>query len=838
MISDISGTTNNSFSIGRLDGFRLIFAKNAAQISTLTFTFPTNYGALGQVLVTDGAGGLSWSSAIGYGTVLPGGSNISGAYDGDLLVKGNAVMNGDVEVKGDLIISNAGSLTYSAGTSFIVHGDVLVANNIDLRNLAGNNPSVNVGGSLHTPNPIEFRNYGVQTSFTVKGSIYAPGFRAEGMNAGSKGQLLTVYGDFKSSNLVGSILIYGNEADGGDVDIKGLCENLGITAGGGISLVGNAFDGGDIELGSYIGDYLDSQGGNSVAAGDGDGGDGGNITVHGPCDVINGITTTGGEESNNGSSGSAGNILIKGDLKVKYVDAFSQQVTGGTSGHGGNLTVYGCLIINSTIAGNHRIWLYSSSNSAATGSNTGNGGSLIVHGDLIGGALTEINCSSGNSRTSVGNGGSVSIYGKLSAPLANIKTYSGNSASSIGANAGSILIDNSCVCKSLDSHSGNGTNAGNAGAITINGNATVEIMKTYGGRTIANGGGADGKNIFIKNDLTLLYTGGGSVVDMRGGSSVNSIIASFGGNLTVQGNLKGRSSYIDVSAGNYLNGANSGANSGNIIVYGNTSIELTNIIAKGGNGIGGADGGDGGTITLLGSVNANIINASAGSGANTGDAGTITIAGGGKIKEIINVDSAPRVSNSYIYLGGTCVIEVLNFTNRANNQVRAYKTEGCILQIGSFTAKNVLYGSGGSVTVTLPELKIIWYDVVNNTWLFGSNVEGAVQMYEKTFDFNDIGSILGLFTLPANARMYSTSIITRTNFNGISPTAKVGVNGGVNDKYMEVTENDLKNTGVYEARHADAKNVLSENLELTVAGGGVPTQGVADVSILYSLPKL
>jgi len=685
MISDITGTTSNSFQIGRLDGFKIIFAKSAAQTATLTYVFPLDAGAAGQVLTTDGAGNLSWAAAGGgYGTVLPGGSNLSGTYDGDVLVTGNAVMSSDVEVKGDLFLSNNGNLSYSGGNSFIVHGDVFTQQEFNLENGGGANPTVEIRGNLTTGPTfgVKYRKVaglpGIQRTFTVLGDIHTDHFYANGVGSNS-GNHIYIRGNITCSAVltVNEIRTYGANNVAGNVTVKGICSSFSILAYGSDNAGGNAYNGGTVVLGAYY-----------------------------------------------------------------------------------------------------------------------------------------------------------------APPTGNIFTYGGTSLSGNGGNGGSVIVFALTNANSINTSGGDGTSSGGeAERVFIYGDAIVSSIKTNGGSTTSNGNGRNGKDIFIEGDLKLIYLGVSSLIELKGGTSVNTLIAANGGNLTVHGDLKGKAEYIDASAGNYTRAFGSAGIGGTIIVYGTTSVELTNIISNGGNGFGGANGGFGGTITLYGHVVANIIQTNAGTGASTGPAGTITIAGGGKIKEINNVDSALSIGNSYIYLGGTCIVETLNYTNRAANQLKAYKDEGCILQLASFTDKNILTAAI-PVTITNPNEKLIWFDVINNTWLFGSNTEGASILYEKDFIHTDINSTMSLFTLPLGSRVYSTTIFVTQSFDAANPTAKVGVNSGDDDKYMEVTENGLASVGSYEVRKSVVRTTASEALELALAGGVGGTLGVGCASILYSLPKL
>ena len=70
-----SGTTLTSFAIGAGHGKSPFLLDASALYSPITWVIPSNYGSLGDILTTDGSGGLSWASA--------GSASVSGSISGD-----------------------------------------------------------------------------------------------------------------------------------------------------------------------------------------------------------------------------------------------------------------------------------------------------------------------------------------------------------------------------------------------------------------------------------------------------------------------------------------------------------------------------------------------------------------------------------------------------------------------------------------------------------------------------------------------------------------------------------------------------------------------------------
>jgi len=538
MRSDITGTTQNSFSIGRLDLPKLIFIKNPALIADLNITWPANAGISGQYLQGDGAGNLSWASA--YGTVLPGGSNLSGTYAGDVIVQGNASLNGATVIQGDLYI--IGNLTYSSGTSLTISGDLIVTGStFDLRNLAGNNPSFTCNGDVITSNAvIEFRNYASQRPFRVGGSLYCQGFRGEGMVSGARGQNLEVKGDmiFTNIGVVGSypnqgpLVLYGQNENGGQLKIHGALKNFIVTTDGGLNALGNGFIGGSVLLGSFEGYSISTQGG----AGDSGGGIGGNINIQGDCICYDSLATRGGPAITSGNSAPSGFIDIFGNLAVKSIETESYNNPNGGSGDAGGVKVRGDLIFTPTIGGGVGFVRMKGGN--AVNGNGGNGGSLTVLGDMKG-SISEMTLSGGNSSGGFasGNGGDLDVIGQTILAGTNIFSLGGQgSGGSSHGNGGTFEFNGYVAANVLHTHSTQGL----AGDITIKNGCNLNEIRigtssALDTTAIKLAGNCNIKTIF--RNTTALHTvenyNTQPAILQIGDIGGNDILTATGGNLTL-----------------------------------------------------------------------------------------------------------------------------------------------------------------------------------------------------------------------------------------------------------------------------------------------------------------
>lgn len=97
-------------------------------------------------------------------------------------------------------------------------------------------------------------------------------------------------------------------------------------------------------------------------------------------------------------------------------------------------------------------------------------------------------------------------------------------------------------------------------------------------------------------------------------------------------------------------------------------------------------------------------------------------------------------------------------------------------------------------------------------------------------------SPVAMFTKPANAVTLHIWAVVDTAFDGVSPTASIGITG-TTSKYMSSTELDLTTLGTYEVFRADVATVGgTENIIATLSAGG-STAGSVRFLYEYVIPS-
>jgi len=531
---------------------------------------------------------------------------------------------------------------------------------------------------------------------------------------------------------------------------------------------------------------------------------------------------------------SASTFEVRGSLYCKGVNA------SGAAGtyQGSNILVNGDAVNTDE----------SSAQNITTSGNTANSGSITINGNCSGFNLDSSVIASSEDPSC--NGGAIIVgtfnYNNLSS--ANTINASGSDQTEPGGNGGDITILGDCHAYTISSQGGavfNGatdpSSGGDGGNLTVRGDLKTRNISIQGGDgsspSLTNSGGSAG-NLIVLGDLMLndgVDTGSNKFINCYGGLGQGSgYNAGNGGNIEIAGCLVGRADGVNTYAGRANLLATAGT-CGNILVYGDVILYDCLLTTNQSNTKAAA-----GNITVHGKTFCENIDAS---GSSDGDGGQVSLRNGANISIINQSDDASRTNTVKLTLGGYCVIGTINLTNRTGATIEVdTKNNNCVLQASVFSSKNELYASGGNLTMVDPQQKLYWYDQVGSVWRFASHSDGGMLMFAKAFDSGDfvVSSTqdVALFSLPANAIVDETKIAVTTAFDGTTPTAQVGVDGGDQDKYMETTENNLAAIGLYNSQKALVPNGSAETLELQLTCGGVaPTVGAGRVIMKFAVPR-
>lgn len=697
-----------------------------------TYTPP----GIGDVLTWDGSAWVPGAGGGGGGTVIADGGTLSGTYTNDVLCLGDVSLAGNVTIKGKLIVQN--NLTNPDGYSLTVLGDLFGRyfdlTRSDTSQVGGN---VSVDGDFWFYSIDFYQTGGSAATLRVGGDLIgSAGFSGsyidgEGLDD-SPGLTIYVYGDLNTSyiDLDGGDSVVGNAGQGGTLIVWGdltLVDGIAFTGGDAFGTGFNAASGGYVEVYGDM-NVIDvyGYGGDSTDGNAGDGGDievGGSMTS-GEVELYGGTCTSDNEIH---ISGLGGDINIDGNFtRDGYVNLNGGDRNGNLSAPASN---------QPPDAGD----LYVRGNAACDGDHDAQGGSLNQTGASIGQA---------------GRGGDVDIQGNacFDDEVALDGGYAEYGDAGEGGTLdvwGSLQVEDEVDIRGGYAANGNGGNGGN---IYVGGNATVDSVDGNGGYSSNGGNGGNGGYVSIEGSYVS-----GSSIDLQGGGcgSTNEVhYANGGGSLYVDGNLVCDSSlYLnggDRSGATTVSAANSPANAGvltcrdnaffnNIEGYGgDVSTNFPN--APGGNGAQiniygilrtgtleifggssvGANGGRGGTLTVVGGAVIFDLNANGGDSNNSTGVGGDAAVNGAASPEI--VFSAGIVSNQFslldgvgvgtapadsvdLYLGHFCTLGYFNATDRVGVQVRSVSAApfgpqylDCTLKVANLPTKQTLNNNDGSAT--------------------------------------------------------------------------------------------------------------------------------------------
>lgn len=308
-------------------------------------------------------------------TVIAAGGTITGTYNGDVILEGNATMTADVIIKGNLFYTGSNLLSNNdAGYNLTVYGNVF--GDGGFIDLSTNTSSVDGG------------------DFTCRGSVYdvyiwTHSGGASSTQPGVSGNV-TIQGDYIAP--LRTIMTHGGDST-----------TAGVAPGNG----GTVFIGGDAEF-----DLLWTYGGTSKSSCDQGGSNGGNITIKG-----------------NVKSDNTGNVSFSTDSHAILYSGGDSKGVGGAGGNAGSLYIGGSGIFLGGFTGR--------GGDCTVGSGDGGtGGSLVVKGSIL--ARVRIKLRGGNGTVNGGDAdqsisGGVVVEDRLHCAILDL--VGGNGSNGNGGNA-------------------------------------------------------------------------------------------------------------------------------------------------------------------------------------------------------------------------------------------------------------------------------------------------------------------------------------------------------------------------------------------------------------------
>lgn len=661
-------------------------------------------------------------------TALPGGSILSGTYDNNVTVEGNASIGAALIVNGNLTI--LGDLVNNGGYQVDINGNCTVD-----------------GGCNFNPDPATSLN-----TVTITGNFTI------------NGEITTILPPTNATitfalDLGGSMIIDTTE----DMSVLGLTpgvDSITMTSG---FLTGQSFlilsvgftdltidPNGEFESGFEFEDF-------TVGAG---------ATVgysFSMIPIIDSTTLTVGNDFKTGTV-ICGGIEISlingndihiggdfygedrsGDCEINMNGSWNPAATT-IGGNGGNLVVCGTVY-------NSHIYSIGGNTSGASG-NAGNGGNVTIGGfdspqDIISTNTPtygkEIKINGGNNSTSGtggytgGNGGNIDCAGGIT--TFGIATYGGTTSDSgNGGNGGNVLAGQSIISYTAINTYGsscnqvNGEGSGGTGGRILAGGS---IKSFSSGISTAGGGSRGNGDAGIGGNISCTEFNAASTINLRGGvatRNTTTVLCGRGGNggtIIVRGDFVAGSNVLTDGGDTDASATNTelGGQGGNISVYGDF-IAGSSILAEGGNSIR-TTGNVGGQIFVQGFLLCkSTLNNSGGNANVSGTAGApnqIIIYGGCSIFVLSSHDGTVGVATtqgSRVDLGGSCNIRTLSWPNRTGAFIRGYTT-GTTLHIGAMTNSNSLVSHSSTnptAAITASEGKIYTYSANFSRWSVNTGV--------------------------------------------------------------------------------------------------------------------
>lgn len=360
----VSGEVNTNTNSGAGGGgiFDLVKAKvgvNTAirrikQGANITITQDTNE----LVIAAAALGGSGF-------TKVTNSAQLTGTFEGDVLIAGGSVMQTDIVIKGNLFLEN--NISGNGLQKITVYGSVF--------NATTGSKFISMDGAVSGQKGGDIEIYG--NCHNV--SLQCQGAASAGLGSGiaGAGGNIKIIGNYHYDpvSVLGQLRVDGgltgdvnvNGANAGSIYIGGDALLSGLSAFGasqnftGVIGVNFAGNGGEIEvLGNCILkgaiDYYGGTSGNGTS-----GGNGGNFTVGGNLICESTLNTQGGNNLTTGAgvvAGNAGTLTVHGDCHFKQSATYAYRFNGGVmnsttalgnAGQGGTLTVEGNLFAEGDI---------------------------------------------------------------------------------------------------------------------------------------------------------------------------------------------------------------------------------------------------------------------------------------------------------------------------------------------------------------------------------------------------------------------------------------------------------------------------------------------------------
>ncbi len=713
--------TNNSATVGAIAlGALTTTAGNAFGTGT--------GGTTGAVLVTNNAAGLGLTTGAitaGGATNANGGAvtlSSQGAVSVSGLINTSAVARG-AGVTGSGM--NAGNITLT-GTNRSVSGAITASGGAGL----GTNQAGGAAGVVSIT--------GAGTLST--GAITASAGAATGTGAGGSAGSITASG---SNAVLGALSTAGpaaSNAHGGAVSLTttGTLSAGAITTSGGAAIAGNAGrNAGDVTLNAggaitALG-IVTASGSAGVLTGDRAGGNGGAVSITGVGGIAAAaMTASGGTAAGtNAAGGSAGSITVANSGSGNVTTGALAAQTGNALGTGAGGAAGFITVSNTAAAGN-----LTTGTVTTTGGTKGHGGnvSLSALGALSTGAAGAISTAGGTniSGNAGRNAGSVTLSGAGVSTGTGAITASGTAgvgANQAGGNGAAVQITSTgaITTGAISSAGGAGitplANGGNAGSITVtNNSATVGAialgaLTTTAGNAFGTGtGGTTGAVLVTNNAAGLGLTTGAITAGGATNANGGAVTLSSQGAVSVSGLINTSA----VARGAGVTG--SGMNAGNITLTGTNRSVSGAITASGGAGLGtNQAGGAAGVVSITGAgtLSTGAITASAGAATGTGaggSAGSITASGSNAVLGALTTTGGSNGNGGAVSLTSTGTLSAGAITtsggaaiagnagrNAGNVTVNA---GGAITALGAITASgsagngaSMAGGNGGAVSL-------------------------------------------------------------------------------------------------------------------------------------------
>ena len=462
-----TGSQPNLTSHGTLTSLSVSGTSNLGAVGNVTITG----GSSGQVLSTNGSGGLSFISVSSSG-VSNGNSNVN-----------IATANGNVT------ITSAGNTTVTVtGTGANVSGTLSVSGNATIGNII----SSGSGGNITGANVISANTFSasgnITANFYIGNGSQLTGLSTAGVsNGNSNVNIATANGNVTIAAVGNTVLtVTGTGANvSGTLSVSGNASFANLTSNG---------TGGNISGANVISANTVSVSGNATIGNIISSGSGGNITGANviSANLLTGTLTT-AAQPNITSTGTLASLSVTGNGAFGNVSATT--FTGALSGAATSATTAGTV----TTAAQPNI------------TSTGTLASLSVSGTSNLGAVGNVTITGGSSGQvlSTNGSGGLSFISVSSSGVSNgnsnvnIATSGGNVTTSVNGNANILVVT--------------GTGANVAGTLSVSGNASFANLTSNG-----TGGNITGANVISANTISV-----------SGNATIGNIVSSgSGGNIT------------------------------------------------------------------------------------------------------------------------------------------------------------------------------------------------------------------------------------------------------------------------------------------------------------------